>query len=830
MINKLRTIALENKFPILSIENGCIISKNADITVCFKVELPELFTISAGEYQEIHSTWVKAAKVLPDFTILHKQDWFMKEKYVADIDRDNLNLLARSYELHFNERAFLNHACYLFLTKTTKQQSLQQSNFNTLCRGYLIPKEVNRETTGKYLECTEQFQQILNDSGYIRLIRLTDTEITGTKEKPGIIQKYLNLSLSDNDNTLQDIAISAGEMKIGDNYVCLHTLSDLDTLPDKVATDSTFKKYSTAQTDCKLSFAAPIGLLLNCDHIYNQYLIIDNSVENLQKFEKTAKNMLSLSRYSRANQINREWITLYLNEAHSKSLTSVRCHANVMAWSSDPEELKRIKTEVGSQLATMDCTPRHNCTDVPALFWSAIPGNSSDLPSEETFYTFIEPALCFFTQETNYRSSPSTFGIKLSDRVSGKPILVDISDLPMRKGIITNRNKFVVGPSGSGKSFFTNHFARQYYFQGSHELIVDTGNSYWGLCHLINTLTNGQDGIYYTYTNEEPICFNPFFVEDGVFDIEKRESIKTLLLTLWKRDSGLPTPAEEVVLSNAVNQFLKKIKTVKIEPIFDTFYEFVDGEYRESLSEKMKTYFDIDNFLGVLEPFYRDGEYGYLLNSRKQLDLINKRFIVFELDNIQNNKVLFPVVTLIIMETFISKMRKLKGIRKVIIIEEAWKALTKQGMSEYIKYLYKTVRKHFGEAVTVTQDVSDIISSDVVKEAIINNADCKILLDQRKYLNKFSDIQTLLGLTDKQKAEILSINQSNAANRNNYKEVWIGCGSQSAVYGTEVSTEEYLTFTTEETEKQELLSLAEKLGGNLPLAIKQLAEIKRHSA
>ncbi len=423
-------------------------------------------------------------------------------------------------------------------------------------------------------------------------------------------------------------------------------------------------------------------------------------------------------------------------------------------------------------------------------------------------------------------------GMRMVDRLTGKPIHLDISDLPMKAGVITNRNKFILGPSGSGKSFFTNHMVRQYFEQGTHVLLVDTGNSYQGLCNLINARTQGEDGIYLTYEEDNPISFNPFFVEDGVFDIEKKESIKTLILTLWKRDDEPPTRAEEVALSNAVNLFLEKIRSDRsIVPSFNTFYEFIRDEYQEILKMKRtrEKDFDVFNFLNVLEPYYRGGEYDFLLNSDRQLDLLNKRFIVFELDNIKDNKVLFPVVTIIIMETFINKMRKLKGIRKMILLEEAWKAISKEGMAEYLKYLFKTVRKFFGEAVVVTQEVEDIISSPIVKGTIINNSDCKILLDQRKYLNKFDEIQDLLGLTDKERAQILSINMANHHSRK-YKEVWIGLGgSQSAVYATEVSLEEYVCYTTEETEKLELTRLTEKLGGNIELAIRQLAERKRNS-
>jgi len=828
MRNTLKAATLESKFPLLAVEQDCIISKDADITLAFRVELPELYTVTSAEYEAIHASWCKAIKVLPDFSIVHKQDWFVKECYQPELQKEDMSFLSRSFERHFNERPYLNHTCFLFLTKTTKERSRKQSNFNTLCRGYIIPKEIrDKETAAKFIEACEQFERIMNDSGFIHLHRLKADEITGTDATAGLIEKYFSLSL-ENTACLQDISLSADEMRIGDNLLCLHTLSDVKDLPGHVATDTRYERLSTDRSDCRLSFASPVGLLLSCNHLYNQYLFIDKSEENLQRFEKSARNMQSLSQYSRSNAINKEWIEEYLNEAHSYGLTSIRAHFNVMAWSDDREELKHIKNDVGSQLASMECTPRHNTVDCPTLFWSAIPGNEADFPAEESFYTFIEQALCFFTEETNYRSSPSPFGIKMVDRISGKPLHLDISDLPMKKGIITNRNKFVLGPSGSGKSFFMNHMVRQYYEQGSHVLLVDTGNSYQGLCEMIHQKTKGEDGIYFTYTEENPISFNPFYTDDYLFDVEKKDSIKTLLLTLWKSEDDKISKTESGELGSAVTAYIERIKANKnITPCFNTFYEFMRDTYRTELEKRdirvNKEDFNIDNLLTTLRQYYMGGRFDFLLNSDKNIDLLSKRFIVFEIDAIKENKELLPVVTIIIMEAFINKMRRLKGVRKQLIVEEAWKAIASANMAEYLKYMYKTVRKYFGEAIVVTQEVDDIISSPVVKESIINNSDCKILLDQRKYMNKFDQIQSLLGLTEKEKSQILSINMGNHPSRL-YKEVWIGLGgTQSAVYATEVSTEEYLTYTTEETEKMEVLNLAEKLGGNIEAAIKQLA-------
>ena len=831
MRNVLKAETLERRFPLLSVENGCIVSKDADLTVAFEVELPELYTVTADEYEAMHSSWIKAVKVLPEHSVVCKQDWFVKETYRPKTDDGEQSFLTRSYELHFNERPYLNHKCYLFLTKTTRERSRRKSDFNTLCRGFLLPKEItDKDAAARFLEAVEQFEHIMNDSGHIRLRRLETDEITGTKERPGLVEKYFSLSLEDETAVLQDICLKPGRMRIGDKRLCLHTLSDTEDLPGRLSTDMRYERMSTDRSDCRLSFAAPVGLLLSCNHIYSQYVFIDDAQGILQMMEKNSRNMLSLSKYSRSNAVNQEWTEMYLDEAHTKGVLPVRCHCNVIAWAEDAEEFRRIRNDTGSQLAMMECTPRYNTIDTPVIYWAGIPGNAGDFPSEESFYTFLEQAVCLFAGETNYRSSPSPFGIRLADRQNGIPVHVDISDLPMKRGIITNRNKFILGPSGSGKSFFTNHLVRQYYEQGAHILLVDTGNSYQGLCRMIHDRTNGKDGIYITYEEDNPISFNPFYTDSGKFDVEKRDSINTLILTLWKREDESPKRSEEVALSGAVNAYIRKISENRnIRPDFNGFYEFVADDYRRMIEEKKvrEKDFDIDGFLNVLEPFYRGGDYDFLLNSDKELDLTGKRFIVFELDNISSNKVLLPVVTLIIMETFIAKMRRLKGIRKMILIEECWKALMSANMSEYIKYLFKTVRKYFGEAVVVTQEVDDIISSPIVKEAIINNSDCKILLDQRKYMNKFEHIQRLLGLTEKEKGQILSINQANHPGRF-YREVWIGLGGTcSAVYATEVSEEEYFTFTTEESEKLEVQRIAGGPEGSLEGAIRRLAEKKR---
>ena len=811
---------IDKMLPILDVEHDCILSKQGDVTIVFRAELPEIFTLSDQEYEAFHQTWLKALKVLPKFSIFHKQDWFLESNYKPDFSRDDNSFLTRSSERFFNERPFLDHSCYILLTKKPEGRKAATSLFSNLLKTSIVPEQtLKMQLLQDFIDSTGQFKRILEDSGFVSLVRLRNDELYSQNRNVGLIEKYCNLAGNDESYIFGDIAFGDG-LQVGDKHCQLFTLSEAADLPGLCGSRINYDKYSTDRTKFSVGFASTLGQLLSCNHIYNQYIFIEDAQKTIQKIESKRLRLQSLSAYSRENTIARDAANDFLNEAIGQQRFPVKAHFNVLAWTDNKDEVKEIKNKVSSALAQMDAVAKQETVGAAQIYWAGMPGNEADFPMNDTFDTFVEQGACFFNLETGYRSSISPFGIRFGDRLTGKPIHVDISDEPMRLGICTNRNKFILGPSGSGKSFLTNHIIRSYYEQETHIVIVDVGHSYKGLCDMVN-------GYYFTYDEKNPIRFNPFYIGEGDnLDTEKKESIKTLLLALWKKDNETFNRSEYVALSNALQLYYEKLEqNPELFPCFNTFYDFLKQDFIKVLEgDKVKEKdFDVTNFLYVLRPYYSGGEFDYLLNATENLDLLKERFIVFELDNIKDHPILFPVVSIIIMEVFINKMRKLKGIRKMILIEEAWKAIAKEGMAEYIKYLFKTVRKFFGEAAVVTQDVEDIISSPIIKQAIINNSDCKILLDQSKYQNKFDMIQELLGLTEKEKAMVLSLNKANDPSKK-YKEVFISLGGVSSkVYRTEVSLEEYLAYTTEETEKVKVQGYARKFDGDIKKGIAALA-------
>ncbi|WPU94803.1 TraG family conjugative transposon ATPase [Mucilaginibacter sabulilitoris] len=792
----------EKIFPIYKVEHDCMVSVQGDLTVAFRVQMPEIFTLSEEEYETYHQSWVRAIKVLPKNSILHKQDKYLKNNYNG-AEGLTQNFLTTAADRHFKGRSYLDHTCYLMLTQKAADRKQANSAFSGIMRKTIVPKQTTDvKMLPEFLEKVGQFERILCDSRLIGLTRLKDDELSGTAQRPGILEQYCFLQSATDLPMLKDIHLK-DRLQIGDQHAQLFTLGDAEDLPAFCGSRMTYDKYSTDKTKFPMGFTTQLNLLLECNHIYNQYLFIGDTGKILKALEAKKLRLQSLSAYSRENSIGRDATNDFLNEAISQQRLPVKAHFNVLAWTDQREELQNIKNLVGSAMAQIGASSKHESDGAAQIWWAGIPGNAADFPVNDTFDTFLEQGTCFLNLESNYRSDPPPEGIRFCDRLTGKPVFVDLFDAPRKAGITSNMGMLVCGTSGGGKSMTVNHILRTLYDQGAHCVTVDIGGSYKGLCELVG-------GYYFTYDEHTPIRFNPFYLPDGQgLDTEKKESLKALLVTLWKQENESFMRSEYVALSNALQGYYQHLeKHNSIFPCFDSFYNYLQDYYVDILKgQRVKDKdFDIDNFLYVLRPYYQGGEFDYLLNAKDNLNLLEQRFVVIELDSIKDHPILFPVVTLIVMELFLSKMRKLKGVRKVLTIDEAWKAIANSGMAGFIQYAFKTMRKFNGVPNVVTQELDDLVSSPIIKDAIINNASIQILMDMRTFMNKFDKLQDTLGMSDKGKAQVLSVNKDN-------REIYISLGGQvMKVYKNELSPEEYYAYTTEGKERVMVQDYAAKYG------------------
>lgn len=819
-------IEYRNRRSIAEIsDDGLISNPCGAITIGFEVTFQGCHQ-SPETYESLNQTLVKAISPFPAGTTFLQQDRFQRRKWEPKEDGCERSFLAGCSDAHFTGRAYYEHKTYFFITRSPATRPATWGSSALLRRHLVASTLLDEEIRRSFLEQAAQFEYTIRSGKGCAIRRLSADELRGEGNRPGVIEQYCTLNPSDHLPVLGDVAFEKDLFRVLDRSCVIYTLADAEQLPEQSSPWARYHPYSTASTTLPVGSAAWLGPLLEVEHVVNCLIAVPDRTKLLADLERKLKRLNSVSGYARENLRARDDVERFLETAAAGQLSPVRTHTHIVAWAESPEKLPELQQRVCEAIGRTGATPRLETVGAPQLWYAGIPGNADQLPLQDSYVTFLEQAACFLIKDRLESDSGSDFGIRVCERHSGRPITADISDEPRRKQWVNNLNKAVLAGSGGGKTYLMLLMVRSYFDHGAHIVIIDIGGSYRRLCKLLK-------GQYFAYTEKQPIRFNPFRLEKAELpDTEKKESLISLILTLWKKQDEPFRRSEYVAISNALHRYYPWLAAhPDVAPGFDSFYAWLRDDYSAELVrlDVKPAEFDIGNFLYVLRPYYAGGEYDYLLNAADLPGLLDQRLIVFDIDAIRDHPILFPVVTIIIMEVFISKMRRLEGVRKVIIIEEAWKAIAKQGMDEYIKYLFKTVRKFFGEAIVVTQEIEDIISSPVVRNTIINNADLKILPDQGKLGERFDQLQKALGLSDHEKAAAASVNKSLEPGRK-YKEVaFCYANGPCRVYAIETSLEEYLAFTSEEAERVKVNRYAAETG-NLEKGITKMAKAIRAGA
>jgi conjugation system TraG family ATPase len=754
--------------PYAGVDKSCefdmLIGLDGEMSVVIRMVNPVIrYSASPGAYEEFHQLLSNIVKTLGEGYILQKQDIISRSAYRTG---NASEYLQQQYNAHFDGRECLRVNTYLTITRQVKKGSFYAYDPRSLM--------VFRQAVAKVLDLIPT-AAVLNESA-INLLVL----------------QVLSMNFTNPVVALNNIMPTEHEIGIGDKAVRCISLVNIDSidLPAQVGTHIELNDKESMR-GFPVDFLSFLFRVPACEAVlHNQLLEIPNQVATLRKLEQKKKRHAGIP--DPANQLCVEDIDMLHADVARENQLLVNCHFSILV-SSPQGVLHKACNFIESALFNLGIIPSKNAYNQLELFRCALPGNGTELKSYDWFLTTSDAALCFFFKESLAADEPSDFLLRFTDR-QGIPIGIDPADLPMRTGRINNRNKFVLGPSGSGKSFFMNALVEQYMLYNMDIVIVDTGHSYSGLCSYFQ-------GKYITYTDKRPITMNPFQITEQEYNIEKKDFLCTLIGVAWKGAGGSINSVERDVIAHVISAYYSKFFQEKGELRFDTFYDFALQKIPEIKSEE-KIVFDFDEFRYVLKKFCREGEFSAILNKEADKSLFSERFIVFEIDSIKEHKILFPIVTLIIMDVFIQKMRYRSGRRKALVVEEAWKAIASPLMAGYLLYLYKTVRKFWGEAIVVTQELGDIIGNAVVKDSIINNSDTICLLDQTKFKDNYQEISALLSISETERRKIFTINQlDNTEGRGRFKEVYIRRGPVGEVYGVEVSLHQYLTYTTEKPEK-----------------------------
>ena len=803
---------------------GVLYTKTGEYSAVLKIENPvQKYSADIDSYYDFTHLFTALAQTLGEGYAIHKQDIFVRKQFASE-PTDGQEFLSSSYFRYFKGRPYTDSLCYLTITQEAKKSRL-----------FSFDSKKWRDFLVKIRKVHDQ----LRDGG-------VQARFLNKAEASEYVDRYFAMNFKDRTVSMTNFKADDETVSMGDKRCKVYSLVDVDcaALPSQIRP---YTNIEVNNTEMPVDLVSVVDSIPNAETVvYNQIIFLPNQKRELSLLDKKKNRHASIPNPN--NQMAVEDIKRVQEVIARESKQLVYTHFNMVVAVSAGADLQKCTNHLENAFGRMGIHISKRAYNQLELFVGSFPGNCYTLNEEyDRFLTLSDAAMCLMYKERVLHSEETPLKIYYTDR-QGVPVAIDITGKEGKNKLTDNSNFFCLGPSGSGKSFHMNSVVRQLHEQGTDVVMVDTGNSYEGLCEYLG-------GKYISYTEERPITMNPFRINREEYNIEKIDFLKNLILMIWKgTDSQIPEiefriveqiiidyydayfngftrytdEQREVLLKNLfaaasrknpnkppreVDEMVRKQIEVlearraalKVSELnFNSFFDYSFDRLEQICTENDITTISYSTYSTMLQPFYKGGAYEKILNENVDSALFDETFIVFEVDAIKENKKLFPIVTLIIMDVFLQKMR-IKKTRKVLVIEEAWKAIASPLMAEYIKFMYKTARKFWASVGVVTQEIQDIIGSEIVKEAIINNSDVVMLLDQSKFKERFDEIRKILGLTEVDCKKIFTINRlENKDGRSFFREVFIRRGTTSGVYGVEEPHECYMTYTTERAEKEAL--------------------------
>lgn len=805
---------------------GVLYTKTGEYSAVLKIENPvQKYSADIDSYYDFTHLFSALAQTLGEGYALHKQDIFVRKQF-ANEPEHNQEFLSASYFRYFNGRPYTDSLCYLTITQEAKKSRLFSYD-SKKWRDFLVK--------------IYKVRDLLRDSG-------VQVKFLNKAEASEYVDRYFAMNFEDRMVSMTNVKADDETVSMGDKRCKVYSLVDVDC----AALPSLIRPYTNIEvnnTEMPVDLVSVVDNIPNAETVvYNQIIFLPSQKRELALLDKKKNRHASIPNPS--NQMAVEDIKQVQDVIARESKLLVYTHFNMVVGVPADTDLQKCTNHLENAFGRMGIHISKRAYNQLELFVSSFPGNCYSLNEEyDRFLTLSDAAVCLMYKERVQHSEETPLKVYYTDR-QGVPVAIDITGKEGKNKLTDNSNFFCLGPSGSGKSFHMNSVVRQLHEQGTDVVMVDTGNSYEGLCEYFG-------GKYISYTEERPITMNPFRINREEMNVEKTGFLKNLVLLIWKGTQGTVTKTEDRLIEHVITEYYdayfngfegftpqqredlrkslviddrnssekrhesERERAVRIEGIideiegrrkelkveelsFNSFYEYSVQRIPDICEENRITGIDLSTYRYMMKDFYLGGNHEKTLNENMDSSLFDETFVVFEIDSIKDDPLLFPLVTLIIMDVFLQKMR-IKKNRKVLVIEEAWKAIASPLMAEYIKFMYKTARKFWASVGVVTQEIQDIIGSEIVKEAIINNSDVVMLLDQSKFKERFDTIKTILGLTDVDCKKIFTINRlENKEGRSFFREVFIRRGTTSGVYGVEEPHECYMTYTTERAEKEAL--------------------------
>ena len=779
-------INLSDYRPIADIQGNIIFANNGNVVFGYKGNLPEIYSQSEKDFEDVHGAWFQALKSLPIGTVVHKQDVYLKKSYTAE-QLPNSTFLEKATHAYFKGRAYMEHESFLFFI-LTKNKALNNSKyvnpFRKVSKG-MVP-ELD-ENVKRFANAVNDSISFINNSRNISLVPLKETEIID------LTTKYFN---GFNEGYDTDILLDKKSVTIGENHFDALAINSELCFGESVQSSKTNEKFTADDFEFHQGFIDGLGLRLNENHIVNQILYLDDKQKWRKMLDKKIEELNKSTNFGSQNKVVLDKVQHILDQINTDDHARViRGHFNIMYWTSDAKALDNITSKIKTEFKELDIVPYYPLGEERKNYiLNSYCCFSSNFSNADVYVTDLKHALCLFLNNTNYKSDAT--GIIFNDREHNVPVLKDVWD--ERKKRIKARNFAIFAPTGEGKSFLANNILRQYFESGVRLVIIDLGGSYTKFAKLYP----GQYTVL-RYESGNNLGINPFYIakpED--VNPERLEDLSVFLFELFASDLKV-TKAQSVSVKKILRHYYDSTSE---NHSLEGFYNFIERN-RTNLLDLLKIhpdYFNVTSFLHVLSEYVGDGLYSFLfeVNEDQTYKIEDKRLIVFELDEVKDNKEILSVMLKLIKSAIQRTIWKNRAEKGIILFDEFAKQLKFENVLESVEFYYQAIRKQNGAIGIILQSINQI-PSNATSASILENTQVVYSLNNEK---GYDELVKRLHLSSHDLNQLKSI-KNNLTGPRKYTEMFIKIGKESNIFRLEVPKEVYAAYLTDGEENEAIMGL-----------------------
>ncbi len=788
-------INLLSYYPIVDIHENVAFANNGNVVVCYKGILPEIYSLAEKDFEDIHGAWFQAVKSLPTGCVVHKQDIYLKQNYTAE-QLPNKTFLEQATHNHFKGREFIEHQCYLFFI-LTKNKALNNSK-------YVNPfRKVSKNSVQEIDEHINTFMGAVKDSvSFINNSRKMEFTALNAQQIHSLTDNYFNgFNTGFDTDILLDTAQRGNKSKtnIGEHYFDVLAVNSELCFGESVQTSKTNERFTSDDFVFHQGYIDSLGLTLNENHIVNQIIYLDDKQKWRKQLDKKVEELNKSSNFGSQNKVVLKKIQHILDQINADDNARViRGHLNIMYWDREVRNLDRIASKIKAEFKELDIVPYYpRGEERKNYILNSYCCFSSNFSNEDLYVTDLKHALCLLINNTNYKSDPT--GVIFNDREHNIPVLKDVWDEHKKR--IKARNFAIFAPTGEGKSFLANNILRQYFESGVRLVIIDLGGSYTKFAKLYP-----EQYTVLRYESGKNLGINPFYISNlNDLTPERLEDLSVFLFELFSSDLKV-TKAQSVSVKKILRHYYSQISEGHS---LNSFYEFIETN-QEQLLKQLKIhpdYFNITNFLHIMSEYVGDGLYSFLfeVSEDQTYKIEDKRLIVFELDEVKDNKEILSVMLKLIKSAIQRTIWKNRAEKGIILFDEFAKQLKFDNVLESVEFYYQAIRKQNGAIGIILQSINQLPNNST-SASILENTQVIYSLNNEK---GYDELQKRLSLSSHDLNQLKSI-KNNLAGSRKYTEMFIKIGKESNIFRLEVPKEVYAAYLTDGSENEEIMKLYEQ--------------------